>query len=63
VLKVAGFAERRGDATLAATLYEDLSPPMAARPAGPAQAVREAGTGRPTKAERRAWSRLVDDDG
>ncbi|MGZ3411875.1 MAG: RNA-binding S4 domain-containing protein [Xanthobacteraceae bacterium] len=63
VLKVAGFAERRGDAGLAVTLYEDLSPAPPARPAEPLQAVRNAGTGRPTKAERRAWSRLVDGDG
>ena len=63
ILKVAGFAERRGDAGLAATLYEDLSPAPSARPIEPVQAVRDAGAGRPTKAERRAWSRLVDDDG
>lgn len=61
VLKVTGFAERRGNATAASTLYEeDLSPP-AERPASPADAAtieRERGSGRPTKQERRAIERL-----
>jgi len=59
VLKVAGFAEARGSATLAAGLFEDLQP-LAPRGAGPEQppaalapAQREAGSGRPTKRERR----------
>jgi ribosome-associated heat shock protein Hsp15 len=62
VLKVTGFAARRGDFSSARTLYEDLSPPAgAARPPVPA---REAGSGRPTKRERRAIDRLTagDDD-
>jgi len=60
VLKVTGFAERRGDATAASTLYEDLSPP-AERPASLPEATtiaRERGSGRPTKQERRAIDRL-----
>jgi ribosome-associated heat shock protein Hsp15 len=55
VLKVTGFAERRGSATLARDLFEDLMPatPAAAEARG-AAASREAGSGRPTKQERRA---------
>ncbi len=69
VIEVRDFGARRGPATEARTLYEDLAPP-APRPAsaeagpggGPAgsgrSAHREAGAGRPTKAERRALDRL-----
>ncbi len=59
VVRVAGVGTRRGPATEAATLYEDLAPlpkTPAAKPA--AMAAREPGTGRPTKAERRAVDRL-----
>ena len=60
VLKVAGFSERRGDAQAGRALYEDLSPP----PVPPAKrerepAVRQAGSGRPTKRERRAIDRFT----
>ncbi len=61
VLKVQGFAERRGDAQAARPLYEDLTPPPA--PPGeepPPVAAREPGSGRPTKQERRAIDRLRD---
>jgi ribosome-associated heat shock protein Hsp15 len=62
VLKVAGFAERRGSATVAAATYEDLSPPRAvADPAAPHRnkdAKRTPGTGRPTKRERREIDRF-----
>jgi len=55
VLKVAATGNRRGPASEARLLYEDLSPPLPPRPreAGP----RSAG-GRPTKRERRAIDRL-----
>jgi ribosome-associated heat shock protein Hsp15 len=56
LLKVSGFAERRGASAAARALYDDLSPPPAA--ASPPAGVREAGTGRPTKRERRAIDRL-----
>jgi ribosome-associated heat shock protein Hsp15 len=60
VLKVMGFAARRGSANDAATLFEDLAP-VAPEPervsAAPAQ--RDAGAGRPTKRERRALARFV----
>jgi ribosome-associated heat shock protein Hsp15 len=57
VLKVAGFAERRGSAEIARALSEDM---LAAAEQGsaqrrdPAVAVRPPGTRRPTKRERRA---------
>ena len=69
VVEVRGFGVRRGPAAEAQALYEDLAPP-APRPASaeagqdgaPARsepaAHREAGAGRPTKAERRAIDRL-----
>ena len=58
VLKVTGFAERRGDADAARLLGEDLSEPQPAAPE-PAPAPRDRGAGRPTKQERRAIDRLL----
>ena len=58
VLKVKGFAERRGAADAARALYDDLSPPPAPPPPPP-PGLREAGAGRPTKRERRAIDRLM----
>ncbi len=55
VVRVLQIGTRRGPATEARTLYEDLSPP---RPAASGDAQREPGAGRPTKAERRALDRL-----
>jgi ribosome-associated heat shock protein Hsp15 len=62
VLKVVGFVERRGSAEVAATTFEDLSPPRPPREPQPetvAIAAREPGAGRPTKRERRALDRLT----
>jgi ribosome-associated heat shock protein Hsp15 len=54
---------RRGPAIEAATLYEDLSPPMPPKAEKIVPAVdRDAGTGRPTKKERRDTDRLTDLD-
>lgn len=53
VLRVIGFADRRGPATEARTLYEDLSPPPPPRVDRPAVPQREPGAGRPTKREER----------
>lgn len=61
ILKVVGFAERRGDATAARQLYEDLSPPVA--PPSPATAERPVGAARPTKRDRRAMERFIRGDG
>ena len=58
VLKVLGYAERRGSSEIARGLYEDLSPapapPLSPAPAG----LRERGAGRPTKRDRREIDRL-----
>jgi ribosome-associated heat shock protein Hsp15 len=56
VLLVKGLAEKRLSAALARLLYEDHSPPPP--PKEERIAVRERGAGRPTKADRRALSRL-----
>ena len=65
VVRVAALAARRGPATEARRLYEDLAPPEA-RAAGPGSsrvAGREPGSGRPTKKERRALDRLDEESG
>jgi len=73
VLKVTGFALRRGAAEEGRALYEDMAPlaplaPLApaepaahAPPAEPPIAHREPGSGRPTKRERRAIERFTRD--
>ena len=65
VWKVLGAGIRRGPAEEARTLYEDMSPPPT--PKGEAlpdaiPALREAGSGRPTKRERRQTDRLLGED-
>ena len=64
ILKVVGFAERRGGADDARALCEDIGPDASTAPAGtsaPPPVVRERGAGRPTKRERRAIDRLTGD--
>lgn len=56
ILKVTGFAERRGDAAAAALLFDDLTPPPAADP-DPTPPARAPGSGRPSKQDRRAIDR------
>lgn len=70
VVKVLSLASRRGPAPEARTLYEDLAPiPEGKAEAGRAAAAeptapsREKGAGRPTKRDRRAIERLLDDNG
>jgi ribosome-associated heat shock protein Hsp15 len=60
VIKVQGLSVRRGPASEAAALYEDLAPPepRSETPPAAAFAERDPGSGRPTKAERRAIERL-----
>lgn len=61
ILKVVELGTRRGPASEAQLLYEDLSPPPVKKEPSqkPAkQAVREEGAGRPTKKERREISRF-----
>lgn len=64
VVAVKALGVRRGPATEARTLYDDLSPPPPTREeaaAAPATvAEREPGSGRPTKKERRETDRLRD---
>lgn len=61
IYKVLHCGTRRGPATEARLLYEDMSPPVTARPVsildriGP---MRDSGAGRPTKRERRLTDRL-----
>ena len=65
VWKVLSAGVRSGPAEEARTLYEDMSPPPV--PKGDAlpdaiPALREAGSGRPTKRERRLTDRLLGED-
>jgi ribosome-associated heat shock protein Hsp15 len=65
VLKVSGFAERRGSADDARLTYEDLSaaPARTEGGGGATLAEREPGAGRPTKKDRRAIGRFTGEDG
>lgn len=63
VWRILDEGTRRGPATEAATLYEDLSPPPLPRAEKVTPLVeRDAGTGRPTKKERRETDRLREDE-
>jgi len=66
VIKVLSLSTRRGPASEAVGLYEDLEPPQPAVKKRLAKktavAPREPGAGRPTKAERRAIDKLRDHD-
>ena len=68
VVKVLALGTRRGPAAEAQGLYEDLKPPEPANrlPRGadlqPAKIAREAGSGRPTKKQRRAIAQLKEAD-
>ena len=62
VLKVTGFALRRGGAEQGRALYEDMAPLAPAEPAAELPAARrDRGSGRPTKQERRAIERFTRD--
>ena len=61
IYKVLDAGSRRGPAEEARTLYEDLSPAPVPKGEAPADAIlplRDAGSGRPTKRERRDTDRL-----
>jgi ribosome-associated heat shock protein Hsp15 len=65
VWKVLGTGSRRGPAEEARLLYEDISPPPAPKGEAVADAIpalRDAGSGRPTKKQRRETDRLLGDD-
>lgn len=57
VIKILAPGTRRGPASEAQQLYEDLSPPAPVAPM-PEAGERDKGAGRPTKAERRQIDRL-----
>jgi len=60
ILKVTGFADRRGDAEAGRALYNDLTPaPAVPEERAAPVARREAGSGRPTKQDRRAIARFT----
>ena len=62
VYKVLETGERRGPADEARKLYEDLTPPAPPKAEAPPDALlplRDAGSGRPTKKERRDMERLL----
>ncbi len=63
ILKVTGYAERRGSADIARGLFEDLTPPPPPKPPEPPSGQRGEGSGRPTKRERRETDRLRGRDG
>ena len=58
ILKVVALSERRGSATIARALYEDLTPPEPPRVRLAPPPYRPPGAGRPTKRERRTMDRL-----
>ncbi|MEZ5669811.1 MAG: RNA-binding S4 domain-containing protein [Alphaproteobacteria bacterium] len=64
VIEIAALGSRRGPASEAQALYRDLAPPseQPRMPRAPAVALRDRGSGRPTKRERRQIDRLQDDD-
>ena len=68
VVKVLALATRRGPASEAQALYEDLKPPEVesrlprGTPSAKETAKREPGSGRPTKRDRRALDRLKEGD-
>ena len=59
VVRVLGLGSRRGPASEARSLYEDLAPPER-KQTSPSPFERDSGAGRPTKRERRALDRLRD---
>lgn len=63
VIKILALADRRGPAPEAQALYHDLACPVSLDSAPPKPDIgrRDAGAGRPTKAERRAIDRLRGD--
>lgn len=56
--RVVDIAEQRGPASVARTLYDDLTPPPRPEPVDTFIPRRDRGTGRPTKRERRQLDRF-----
>lgn len=57
-LKLRGVAERRGPASVARLLYDDLTPPKPPEPPPDPYLWRESGSGRPTKRDRRQMEKI-----
>lgn len=57
-LKLLALSERRGPASVARLLYDDLTPPKPPEPPPDPVIWRESGAGRPTKRDRRQMDRL-----
>lgn len=57
-LKLLGVGERRGPASVARLLYDDLTPPKPPEPPKDPALWRESGSGRPTKRDRRLLDRM-----
>lgn len=55
---VTALLEKRGSAEVAAAGFEDRTPPAPPREETPAQVLRDLASGRPTKRDRRAITRL-----
>ncbi len=68
VIEISGLAERRGPAPEAQKLYNDLDPPSPPLPRSDQSAAdremprRDAGSGRPTKKERRDMEKVLKSD-
>ena len=58
IVVVRGLIDKRTSAAIAATNYDDLTPPPPPKPERPAPILRDPGSGRPTKRERRDIDRL-----
>ncbi|MCU1474679.1 S4 domain-containing protein [Amnibacterium sp.] len=58
ILGVTALLEKRGSAEVAATAFEDRTPPPPPREETPAKVLRDLAAGRPTKRDRRAITRL-----
>ena len=58
IVVVTGLIDKRTSATVAAQQYEDRTPPPPPKEDRPAPVVRERGSGRPTKRDRRLVERL-----
>ncbi len=58
IYRVTGFASKRGSASEAAELFQDLTPPPLPKEERPAAVVRDRGAGRPSKRERRKLDEL-----
>jgi ribosome-associated heat shock protein Hsp15 len=58
ILVVTGLIDKRTSATVAALHYDDLTPPPPPKEERPAVVLRDRGSGRPTKRDRRLTERL-----